>query len=322
MFPKGERLNMENSIGLIQELLQKKADLSARLSLLAYSGTPEIKVRGDNKQYLYLRKRELGKMTSTYIGQYSIELFNSVSLICKEHRQLTKELRKIEKDLTALGYKESDINPRVILNIEFGRVNLKQNIYNQAILEGVGTTIVQTEAIIENGKVNGMKAEDIQKILNLKHAWDFILDKDVLTSPSNYYLACYIAKLVNEGFYVDGGRIRGVPVTIGKSTYVPPIPVEYITKEDIDQILNRNDKPIDVSINLMLYVMKAQVFNDGNKRTAVILANHYLISKGEGLIVIPEKLVSVFKKYLIEYYENKSKDIVAFLKDKCWNKLK
>ena len=72
----------------------------------------------------------------------------------------------------------------------------------------------------------------------------------------------------------------------------------------------------------MLYVMKTQVFNDGNKRTAVILANHYLISKGEGLIVIPEKLVSVFKKYLIEYYENKSKEIVAFLKDKCWNKLK
>src|SRR5574344_399016 len=156
MFPKGEQTNMENSLIIIQELLHKKSDLSSRLSLLAYSGTPEIKIRGENKQYLYLRKRELGKMTSTYIGPYSIELFNSVSLICKEHRQIAKELQKVGKDLAALGYKESDINPRVVLNIEFGRVNLKQNIYNQAILEGVGTTIVQTEAIIENGKVNGM----------------------------------------------------------------------------------------------------------------------------------------------------------------------
>jgi hypothetical protein len=313
---------MENSFIIIQELLHKKSDLLSRLSLLAYSGTPEIKVRGNNKQYLYLRKRELGKMTSTYIGPYSIELFNSVSLICKEHRQLSKELRIIEKNLAALGYKRSDLNPRVILNIEFGRVNLKQNIYNQAILEGVGTTFVQTEAIIENGKVNGMKPDDIQKILNLKHAWEFILDKDVLTAPSNYYLACYIAKLVNEGFYVDGGRIRGVPVTIGKSTYVPPMPIECAVKEDIDLIIKSSNNPIDVSIKLILYVMKTQIFNDGNKRTAVILANHYLISKGEGLIVIPEKQVPVFKKYLIEYYENRSEDIIAFLKDKCWNKLK
>jgi len=111
-------------------------------------------------------------------------------------------------------------------------------------------------------------------------------------------------------------------VTIGKSTNVIPIPIESTIKEVIDLILKSSNNPIDVSINLMLYVMKAQIFNDGNKRTAVIFANHYLISKGEGLIVIPEKQVPIFKKYLIKYYENGTKDIIAFLKDKCWNKLK
>lgn len=313
---------MENSFLIIQELLRKKSDISSRLSLLAYSGTPEIKIRGDNRKYLYLRKRKLGKMTSTYVGLYSIELFNSVSLICKEFRQLSKSLRMIEKELAVLGYKENELDSSIIINIEFGRVNLKRNIYNQAILEGVGTTIVQTEAIIENGKVNGMKPDDIQKILNLKHAWEFILDKDIISSPSNYYLACYIARLVNEGFYVDGGRLRGVPVTIGRSTYIPPIPIEDTIKKDIDLILTSNLDPIDVSIDLMLYVMKAQIFNDGNKRTAVVFANHYLISKGEGLIVIPEEYVPSFKKYLIKYYENKGNDIIAFLKEKCWNKIR
>ena len=72
----------------------------------------------------------------------------------------------------------------------------------------------------------------------------------------------------------------------------------------------------------MLYVMKTQIYNDGNKRTGVILANHVLISKGEGLIVIPEKLVPAFKKHLVNYYENKDNKIIDFLKDKCWNKLK
>lgn len=40
----------------IQELLRSRADLHARLNLMPYDGTPEIKKRGDEK-YLYVRKR-------------------------------------------------------------------------------------------------------------------------------------------------------------------------------------------------------------------------------------------------------------------------
>ena len=44
----------------IQELLRSRADLHARLNLMPYDGTPEIKKRGDEK-YLYVRKRVAGK---------------------------------------------------------------------------------------------------------------------------------------------------------------------------------------------------------------------------------------------------------------------
>lgn len=37
--------------------------------------------------------------------------------------------------------------------------------------------------------------------------------------------------------------------------------------------------------------MKKQLFLDGNKRTAVIFANHFLVSYGKGLIVVPAELV-------------------------------
>ena len=46
----------------IQELLRSRADLRARLSLMPYDGTPEIKERGGGK-YLYIRKRVVGKLT-------------------------------------------------------------------------------------------------------------------------------------------------------------------------------------------------------------------------------------------------------------------
>ena len=40
----------------VQELLRSRADLQARLNLMPYDGTPEIKERGGGK-YLYVRKR-------------------------------------------------------------------------------------------------------------------------------------------------------------------------------------------------------------------------------------------------------------------------
>ena len=124
------------------------------------------------------------------------------------------------------------------------------------------------------------------------------MDRDVIQSESNYHMLCHIAKLVNEGFFYDGGRIRDIPVQIGGTSYVPPLPIE-----------------------LYMHCMKNQVFKDGNKRTSVIFANHYLIAQGNGLLVIPEKEVPGFKKLLIEYYEGAPLEVIGtFLRNKCWRK--
>ncbi len=309
---------MNNNFDEIQELLSEKADFQARLNLLAYDGTPEIKDRNGNK-YLYVRKRAGSRVTSTYVDVYSEELHQVLLRSNREARELRKNIRRIDKQLAELGFASSELSNRVILNLDFARSNMKANIYSQAVLEGVATTFPQTEEIIDNGKVNGVKASDVQKILNLKHAWEFILDNDVIQCESNYHILCHIAKLVNEGFYSDGGRIRGVPVTIGGTSYVPPLPIETVVMEHIDEIINREDDYINNAINLCLYTMKTQIFNDGNKRAAVIFANHYLISKGEGFIAIPENDVPEFKKLLVSYYEDKDNgEIIEFMKSKCW----
>lgn len=309
---------MENNFEKIQELLREKADFQARLKLIAYDGTPEIK-EVSGKKYLYVRKRVGSRVTSTYVDVYSDELYQLLLRSNREAKDLRKSIRKADKQLAELGFSSDELPERVILNLDFARANMKANIYSQAVLEGVATSFPQTEEIIDNGKVNGVTASDVQKILNLKHAWEFILDSDVIQCESNYHILCHIAKLVNEGFYSEGGRIRGVPVTIGGTSYIPAIPIETIVMESIDKIINRKDKPIDNAISLCLYTMKTQIFNDGNKRAAIILANHYLISKGEGFIAIPEDAVPEFKRLLVAYYEGKDKgEIVNFIKSKCW----
>ena len=309
-----------NDFELTQSLLRERAELRSKLNLLPYDGTPEVKELSNGK-YLYIRKRILDKVTSTYVGPYSDDLYNLLIRNANEAKLLKKSIRNIDKELAKLGYSEEDVKPNVLINLEYARSNMKKIIYDQAVLEGVGTTFPDTEAIIDNGKVNNMTAEDVQKILNLKHAWEFILDKDVLNAPSNYYLSSYIAKLVNEGFYQDGGRIRGVPVTIGGTSYIPSIPIEVIVKEKIDEIRNSNIAKEDIAIELLLYVMKTQIYNDGNKRTAVIFANHFMISNALGLIIIPYDKVQEFKKLLILYYEDKDlNSIKDFLKG-CINKI-
>ena len=305
----------------IQELLRIRADLHARLNLMPYDGTPEMKERGDGK-YLYVRKRVAGKLTSTYVGKYTEELYNLLLRNAREIREIRKELRRIEKKLADAGYSEDQLSVDVMNNISFARANMKVNIYDQAVLEGVATSFPQTEEIIDNGKVSGMTATDVQKILNLKHAWEFILDKDVIVSTSDYYMLSHIARLVNEGFFSDGGRIRGVPVTIGGSSYVPPLPNEGDVKDRIRELTEENGDVIDVAIKLCLYCMKTQIFLDGNKRASIIFANHYLISHGGGILVIPEKEVPEFKSLLLRYYEGENISIISnFMKKNCWKKM-
>ena len=307
---------MNNNYTQIQELLHQKADYQARLNLLPYDGNPEIKEKY-GKKYLYIRKRVGSRLSSTYVDVYSDELYQLLLRNARDAREFRKNIRRLDKELAQLGYLDQEISPRVQLNLDFARANMKSNIYGQAILEGVATSFPQTEDIIENGIVSGMTATDVQKILNLKHAWEFILDRDVISYPTDYSILCHIAKLVNEGFFQDGGRIRGIPVTIGGSSYIPPLPVETVIKEHLEEILNR-DIPVDEkAITLCLYCMKTQIFTDGNKRASVIFANHYLISQGGGMLIIPEKEVPEFKKLLVAFYEDRDNSIYSFMKDRC-----
>ncbi len=158
-----------SNIEIIQKLLNEKADLQAQINISAFDGSIEIKTV-NNEKYIYVRKREAGRYKSTYIDKYTEELYVAAVNQAQHNRTVKKQLRQVEKELAKLGYEEGVLTPRVKLNIDFARANVKSLIYDQAVLEGVSTTFPQTETILEDGEVNGVKVSDVQKILNLKHA--------------------------------------------------------------------------------------------------------------------------------------------------------
>ena len=307
---------MEDKIEIIN-LLQNKQVLEHELKTLIY-GSIEIRENNSNK-YIYVHFREDGIALTKYVGEYSDELYNLVLNNSIKAKQLKKQIREITKKLKQLNYIEGELSEKVELNIDYAKRNLVDTIYKQAILEGVATTFADTESIIEGGKVNNMTSEDILKIVNLKHAWEFILNKNVILSKTNFALLCEINKLVEEGFYYTAGKVRNTPVTIGGTSWKPDLPIESVIKEEIQEIFSKKLNDVDRAIEILLYVMKKQIFIDGNKRTAVVYSNHYLISKGKGIIAIPAELTEEFKDLLIPYYEGKDENkIKKFIKEKCY----
>ena len=304
----------------IMNLLQNKQILENELKSLAY-GAVEIRENDSNK-YIYVHYREDGVSLTRYVGEYSEELYNLVLKNSIKAKELKKQIKEINKRLKQLNYIEEELSQDVELNIDFAKRHLIDTIYKQAILEGVATTFADTENIIEGGKVNNMTPEDILKIVNLKHAWEFILNKNVILSDTNFALLCEINKMVEEGFYYSAGRIRNVPVTIGGTKWKPELPIESVIKEELKEIFDKKIDDIDRAIELLLYITKKQIFIDGNKRTSIIYSNHYLISKGKGIIVIPAELTQEFKDLLIPYYDGKDEEqIKKFIKEKCYMKI-
>ena len=310
---------MENQMKIL-DLLNQKRQYVTLLNKLVY-GAIEIRNK-DSKKYIYLHTKEDGLQSTKYVGEYTDDLYNLILNNNIKAKTLKKSIRKIEKELNELNYFDEELPLNVAKNIDFAKKHLVDTIYNQAILEGIATTLSDTENIIEGGKVNNMSSEDILKVVNLKHAWEFILNKNVILNKTDYNILCSINKFVEEGFYYLAGSLRTTPVKIGGTSWTPKLPIEADIKDNLNNILNLNIDDVKKSVKLLLYVVKSQMFIDGNKRTSVIFANHYLISKGKGLIVIPDNLVSEYKKLLIKYYEtNVDDEIMNFLINKCYLKI-
>lgn len=198
------------------------------------------------------------------------------------------------------------------------RKDLIRQIYCECKVEGLDVTIGDTENVLKGVEVAGLKASDIQTIVNLKHTWDFVLQNLDVEMDINYVRK--INQEVGAGHLIEGaGNLRTSPVTIGGTEWVPGIPSYDSFARTINEITGvQSLSDTDKALTLMLYMCRTQPFIDGNKRSATIAANKILIEKNKGLVAIPDALVGQFKTLLVDYYETNNMDKVKdFLYKKC-----
>lgn len=201
-------------------------------------------------------------------------------------------------------------------NIFVAKRNLIDYIWKSAKLEGLGVTYPDTEAIFNGMYAPNVKVSDIIAVNNLKHAWQFLLDN--LDVPADYPYICQLNRIVGgDNLIINAGFIRKVPVSIGGTSWKPDIPIKSQIKEEVANVLSV-EEPTDRAITLMLYLMRKQMFLDGNKRTAMLAGNQIMIANGCGVLSVPIEIQPEFTKMLVEYYETGEMDSLKdFVYENC-----
>lgn len=201
-------------------------------------------------------------------------------------------------------------------NIFFAKRKLVDNIYKSANLEGIAVTFADTYSFMNNVNTGNISVDDMLKLKGLKDAWQYIIDNidDELTIS-------YIKKIhfeICKGQNVSPlGEFRDKGVGITGTSWRPRLPKECDYETELKGIL-KNSNELERCIDLFCWIQRSQMFLDGNKRVANLVANKEMIKNGQGIIAVPVEKIGEYFTKLIEYYETgDNKNLKKWVYDNC-----
>ena len=203
--------------------------------------------------------------------------------------------------------------------IEMAKRLLVDSIWKSANLEGLGTTFPKTEAILANAPTN-TKTEEVLFVINMKRAWQFLLDN--LEYQNCLALLREYNKIVGNLLFNYAGEIRTIPVQIGGTSWEPELPHTGIIIDSMNEIEKIEDLELR-ALKYFCYAARTQMFIDGNKRVAQLIANKVLIQNDIGIFQIPIEKLEEFKILLIQFYESgNDTKIIDFMKAFCIRRIR
>ncbi len=186
-------------------------------------------------------------------------------------------------------------------NIFFAKRKLVDNIYKSANLEGIAITFADTYSFIHNVNTGNISVDNMLKLKGLTDAWEYVLKTidDKLTIDyikKIHFEVCKGQSIENLGEF----RKRGVGIT--GTNWRPKLPQECNYDKELEDILNNRNK-LERCIDLFCWIQRSQMFQDGNKRVANLIANKEMIRLGQGIIAVPVERINEYITKLIKYYE-------------------
>lgn len=200
-------------------------------------------------------------------------------------------------------------------NIFLAKRNLVDSIWKEARLEGIAVTYSQTADVLEGRVVADLSLEQNLALNNLKQAWRYVLDEP---HAIDFETLLHLNLLIGQGGVVRyAGELRDGLVRIGGTDFVPPVPDENQARSEFARILSV-EEPVMRALLAFAWTCRSQLFRDGNKRAAQLVANDILVHSGEGILAVPIDAQGEFFELLVAFYESNIPDeLISFLREKC-----
>lgn len=180
--------------------------------------------------------------------------------------------------------------------------------WNSSRLEGNTYSLLETERLLKLSEiVEGKDLKEAQMILNHKEAIEFLVDStnDIGINRRtilNLHAILSYDLLGNPDWC---GRLRSIPVGIGKSVYNPlgfPQLIDECFQQIVD-IASRIHDPFEQAFFLMVQLPYLQPFEDVNKRVSRLVANIPLILHNLSPLSFVDVPVQIYVEGLMGVYE-------------------
>lgn len=191
-----------------------------------------------------------------------------------------------------------------------------ENVYCGMRMEARAVTFPQTKTILQGVNVPSVQLSDIQAILNMRDAWQFLLASMDETVTLDYL--CRINGYIARNEALEWGKLRTGSVGISGTDYLPPVPTAEGVAAELTAILCADTTTTAKALEAFVWGARGQFFWDGNKRTSMTLANKILISSGVGFLTITDRHMEEFNGLLLDYYNTgESEKLKDFLYEYC-----
>ena len=201
-------------------------------------------------------------------------------------------------------------------NIFFAKRKLVDNIYKSANLEGIAVTFADTYAFMNNVNTGNISIDDMLKLKGLKDAWQLVLTTIDEALTIDYIKKVHFEICKGQNVYPLGEfRDKGVGIT--GTSWRPKLPSECDYERELKEIMDIENE-LDRCITLFCWIQRSQMFLDGNKRVANLIANKEMIRNGQGIIAVPVEKIGEYFVKLIKYYEtNDVNDLKLWIYNNC-----
>ncbi|MDB5179347.1 MAG: hypothetical protein JWN01_1290 [Patescibacteria group bacterium] len=214
-----------------------------------------------------------------------------------------QEFRKLHEYNGIFKSKLSTASPDIIRR-ERERITIELS-WKSSQIEGNTYTLLETESLLKEGIVApGRSQEETTMVVNHKKALDFTEQhKDLFLNEISSNKIIDLHKILAEGIISPGLRERLVGIT--GSSYKPlnnKFQIEDELKR-LSDVINAKDNVFEKALLAFTYICYLQPFNDGNKRTARILANAILYADDSFPLSLRAVSVNTYKLAILAFYE-------------------